>query len=50
MRRLAARNTAIMGSPHPLRTTLDLVLRERRDVGRASWLEFIAEVDGLIRT
>jgi hypothetical protein len=50
MMRLAARNTPIMGSPHPLRTTLDLVLREGNRARRASWPEFVAEVDRLITT
>ena len=46
LRRLAERNPAIMGSPHPLRRTLELTLS---DGGHpAGWQGFVTAVDALV--
>ncbi|GHA52333.1 hypothetical protein GCM10010329_86820 [Streptomyces spiroverticillatus] len=42
---LAQRNEAVMGSPHPLRKTLELTLNSKRRVaGGGSWVAFLHEV------
>ncbi|NGO75236.1 HNH endonuclease [Streptomyces sp. YC504] len=45
LERLARRNEAIMGSPHPLRKTLSIALRQTNSGMRdASWPDFLLEV------
>ncbi|SDJ74017.1 HNH endonuclease [Streptomyces indicus] len=45
LERLARRNEAIMGSPHPLRKTLSIALgRTNRGQQGASWVDFLLEV------
>ncbi|MFE7243802.1 hypothetical protein [Streptomyces sp. NPDC057580] len=45
LERLARRIEAIMGSPHPLRKTLSIALRQTNNGQRdASWADFLLEV------
>ncbi len=44
-RRLAKRNEAIMGSPHPLRKTLEMTLKARGFQGRPDeWWTFVSRI------